>query len=84
MQNTQKSFLRRGMPKNRAARLIVGVLLIFGGALGFLPILGFWMIPLGLVVLSQDFPAVRRFQRRWTVRIGRFWNRWRPAGKGKR
>jgi hypothetical protein len=26
---------------------------------GFLPILGFWMIPLGLAVLAQDVPVIR-------------------------
>ncbi len=32
---------------------------IAGGFVGFLPILGFWMIPLGLVLLAQDIPALR-------------------------
>jgi len=31
-----------------------------GGVLGFLPILGFWMIPLGLLVLAPDFRWARR------------------------
>jgi len=39
--------------------------------LGFLPVLGFWMIPLGLLVLSVDLPAVRRWRRQFTV----WWNR---------
>ena len=34
--------------------------LIVGGALGFLPVLGFWMAPLGLVLLAQDVPPLRR------------------------
>ncbi|MDH3474825.1 MAG: hypothetical protein OEM59_14165 [Rhodospirillales bacterium] len=29
----------------------VGILLVVGGIFGFLPILGFWMIPLGLLVI---------------------------------
>src|SRR4051812_44278916 len=33
---------------------------ILGGLLGFLPILGFWMIPLGLILLAQDVPPLRR------------------------
>ena len=47
------------------------------GLLGFLPIVGFWMVPLGLVVLSVDFPPVRRFRRNATVKIG-YWlhKRW--------
>ena len=42
-------------------------MLVFFGLLGFLPILGFWMIPLGLLVLSYEFAAVRRHRRRFVV-----------------
>ena len=34
---------------------------------GFLPVLGFWMVPLGLLVLSYEFAAVRRHRRRLVV-----------------
>lgn len=41
-------------------RLILGVLLMAGGLLAFLPILGLWMLPLGLAVASLDVvPALR-------------------------
>jgi hypothetical protein len=33
--------------------------LIVGGTLGFLPVLGFWMVPVGLVLLAQDVPPLR-------------------------
>ncbi|MGK6313520.1 hypothetical protein [Neorhizobium sp. DT-125] len=56
--------LRIPMPRSRIGRVIVGVVLIFGGTLGFLPILGFWMMPLGFLVLSHDLPLVRRQRRR--------------------
>ncbi len=52
------------MPQSRAGRIVIGVILIVGGILGFLPILGFWMVPLGLLVLSHDLPVVRRMRRR--------------------
>ncbi|MFK0383242.1 hypothetical protein [Agrobacterium sp. NPDC090273] len=55
------------MPRSRTGRIATGSVLVVGGTLGFLPILGFWMIPLGLVVLSHDLPAVRRHRRRVTV-----------------
>ena len=55
----------------RIFRVIVGVLLVLGGILGFLPILGFWMIPLGLMVLSYDLPIIRRWRRRLEVWWGR-------------
>lgn len=62
---------REHMPRSRLARTIIGLLLLIGGILGFLPVLGFWMIPLGLIVLSVDFPIVRRLRRRLAVRWGR-------------
>jgi hypothetical protein len=34
---------------------------------GFLPVIGFWMIPLGLIVLSIDLPWARRGRRRIAV-----------------
>jgi hypothetical protein len=59
------------MPRSRPARVAIGVALIFGGILGFLPVLGFWMIPLGLFVLSQEFGWIRRLRRRISVWWGR-------------
>ena len=41
-------------PKRVYARVIVSVLLIAGSILSFLPILGVWMLPLGLIIISQD------------------------------
>ncbi|MEO0548199.1 MAG: hypothetical protein AAF035_14820 [Pseudomonadota bacterium] len=61
------------MPKSRAGRMVVGAALVIGGIFGFLPIVGFWMLPLGLLVLSVDFPTIRRIRRRWQVRLVRWW-----------
>ncbi|MEE9314193.1 MAG: PGPGW domain-containing protein [Rhizobiaceae bacterium] len=68
-------------PATKLGRTVVGSLLVVGGILGFLPILGFWMVPLGLIILSQDFARVRRFRRRWSVRIGRWWSKMRSRLK---
>ncbi len=57
------------LPGTRIARTVLGCALVIGGILGFLPILGFWMIPLGLIVLSVDSPMVRRWRRRAEVWI---------------
>jgi purine-cytosine permease-like protein len=65
------------LPRSRALRIVVGCLLILGGFLGFLPILGFWMIPLGLLVLSSDFHSIRRLRRRLTV----WWERRRRQSR---
>jgi hypothetical protein len=47
-------------------RVTLGFLCILGGVVGFLPVLGFWMIPLGFVVLAFDIPIVRRWLRNWS------------------
>ncbi len=63
------------LPRSRKARIAMGIALVFFGCLGFLPVLGFWMIPLGLLVLSYEFARVRRLRRRsivwWERRRGR-------------
>ncbi len=60
------------VPRHPVLRVVLGLLLVVCGFLGFLPILGFWMLPLGLVILSVDFAFVRRFRRRATVSLGLF------------
>ena len=61
------------LPQSPLLRILLGSLLVFCGFLGFLPVLGFWMIPLGLIVLSHDIPSVRRRRRRLAL----WWARWR-------
>ncbi|WIW48817.1 hypothetical protein ML401_12175 [Bradyrhizobium sp. 62B] len=46
-------------PSSRWVRIPSGALLIVGGVLSFLPILGVWMLPLGLALLAEDVPALR-------------------------
>ena len=55
------------MPRSRGLRITIGVLLILLVLLGFLPVLGFWMIPLGLLMLSYEFATIRRLRRRLEV-----------------
>ena len=59
------------MPRSRGVRIGIGVALCFFGLLGFLPVLGFWMIPLGLFVLSLELASVRRLRRRLIVRFSK-------------
>jgi hypothetical protein len=51
-------------PASRWARLPAGVLLIIGGFLAILPVFGLWMFPLGLMLLADDIPPLRRFRDR--------------------
>ncbi|MDT6941569.1 hypothetical protein RI570_15755 [Brucella pseudogrignonensis] len=61
------------MPQSIMMRRTLGGSLLIGGALGFLPVLGFWMLPLGLIVLSHDSHRVRRWRRKSEVHIWRKW-----------
>jgi purine-cytosine permease-like protein len=78
-----KNTVNKIMPASRVGRIVVGILCVIGGVLGFLPVLGFWMIPLGLLILSVDFPIVRRWRRNQDVRFGRWWQRRKEAKENK-
>lgn len=63
-------------------RVPIAILFILGGAVGFLPVLGFWMIPLGLFLLALDIPALQNpvsalfiRLRRWGQMKRRNWRR---------
>lgn len=46
-------------PSALIARVVVATLLILGGIFSFLPILGIWMLPLGLIIIAQDLPFLQ-------------------------
>jgi len=68
-------WLRR--PSSRWLRLPTGLLLIVGGAFSILPLLGLWMLPLGLLLLVQDVPFLRQPTRRALTWVQRYWQTWR-------
>lgn len=51
------SWLRQ--PNSQWIRLPLGIVLVLAGIVGFLPILGFWMVPLGLIVMAKDLPPLQ-------------------------
>jgi hypothetical protein len=52
-------------PSARWVRLPAGLLFLVGGTiLTPLPLFGFWMLPVGLVLVAEDIPFVRT----WVVR----------------
>ena len=51
-------------------RSVLGLLCIAGGIVGFLPILGFWMIPVGVALIALDIPPLRRRLLAWVRRHG--------------
>lgn len=50
-------------------RTVLGTLLMVGGVFGFLPVLGFWMLPLGAAFIALDIPPARRRLDRWIARM---------------
>lgn len=62
-------------PGVRLIRIPVAVLLILLGFAGFLPVLGFWMIPLGLLLLAIDIPALQGPVGRAVLRLRHWWTR---------
>jgi hypothetical protein len=65
------------MPRSRLGRIGLGSALMVGGTLGFLPVLGFWMLPLGFIVLSNDIAFIRRRRRRLVI----WWSRRKRGSK---
>lgn len=65
------------LPTSRPLRIAMGFAFIAFGCVGFLPVVGFWMIPVGLAILSVDSPLARRFRRRAEVWVLRRYNRWK-------
>ncbi len=63
-------------PRSRWARIPAGILFVVGGLLSILPLLGIWMLPLGLVLLAEDVPFLRRLRDRtldWIERRRPHW-----------
>lgn len=58
-------------------RGLIGCLLILGGLFSFLPVLGIWMLPLGIILLAHDIPILKRPVGRMLVRAERLWRKWR-------
>jgi len=46
-------------PSSIYARIPIAILLVAGGFLSFLPVLGLWMLPLGLLLFAQDVPMLQ-------------------------
>jgi hypothetical protein len=64
---------RRNLPETRIGRTLLGVAFVIGGLFSFLPVLGIWMLPLGLFILSVDWAFIRRRRRQAEVRFSRWW-----------
>jgi len=74
------AWIRR--PRMHLVRIPLALVLILGGVFSFLPVLGLWMLPLGLAVLAVDLPPLRRpvgnflvRGQRWLSMLRRRWRR---------
>ena len=54
-------------PGSRWVRLPAGIALIIGGVFSILPLLGLWMLPLGLMLIAADIPFLQRPMARLTM-----------------
>lgn len=81
--------VRRGLhwlrtPSSRWVRVPTGLLLVVGSLFSILPVLGLWMLPLGLLLLAQDLPFLRRPMRRALLWTERRWLRSKRARRSSR
>ena len=69
-------------PEAKWVRLPLGIVLIVGGVLGFLPVLGFWMVPIGALLVGEDIPPVRRATLHALGWLQRHWDAHRARSRG--
>ena len=65
-------------------RIPLGILLVVGGFFAFLPVLGMWMLPLGLLLLAIDLPFLQRPINSTVLRGERQWKLWRRNRRDRR
>ncbi|WP_375452130.1 hypothetical protein [uncultured Devosia sp.] len=66
-------------PRARLVRIPLGLLLILGGVFSFLPVLGIWMLPLGLLLLALDLVFLQGPINSALVLGSRKWTLWRRS-----
>lgn len=71
-------------PGARWMRIPLSILLILGGIFSFLPVLGIWMLPLGLLLLALDLVFLQGPVNLAIVRGTRKWSTWRRARRDKK
>jgi hypothetical protein len=64
---------RLRQPNSIWLRFPAAILLILGGFLWFLPIVGLWMLPLGLILLIEKFPTLKQGAVRLAMCIDERW-----------
>lgn len=85
----QFPLLRRPLATIRAGgwwiiRMPIALLFIAGGILSILPVLGLWMLPVGLLLLAVDLPIMRAPLSNAMIRTRRRINLWKRRHKNRR
>src|SRR5262245_30081850 len=65
------------LPSLRLVGLPIVLPLMRGAVVGFLPVFGFWMIPLGLLLLAQHVPFLQRPLLQAVTWLERKWLQWK-------
>jgi hypothetical protein len=65
-------------------RIPLGILLVLGGIFSFLPVLGLWMLPLGLLLLALDLIFLQSPVNSAILRGGRWWTTWRRKRRDRK
>lgn len=60
----------------RLVRVPLAILLIIGSVFAILPIFGLWMLPLGLLLLAVDVPALQPWVSAMVIRARRALSGW--------
>lgn len=71
-------------PGARLIRIPLGILLVLGGIFSFLPVLGIWMLPLGLLLLAVDLIFLQGPVNMAILRGTRMWTTWQRARRDKK
>lgn len=71
-------------PRSRKVRIPLGVLFLLGGLLWFLPVVGLELIPIGLLLIAQDVPFLRKPVGRATLWLEDRWQDLRRWWRGRR
>ncbi|MET3925415.1 hypothetical protein [Devosia sp. 2618] len=71
-------------PEARLIRIPLGILLVLGGIFSFLPVLGLWMLPLGLLLLALDLVFLQGPVNSAVVRGTRKWTTWSRSRRDKK
>ena len=80
---TRSAIERLRHPPRIWPRLLAAVLLIAGDIFSILPVLGLWMLPLGLALMSDDVPWLKTPLEQAARWVERTWRKARAAWRSR-